>query len=189
MADQREGTSGRSGARYDRHDEAFWRDLLAQWGNCGGSIRAFCRQHGLAVSTFGLWRKRLSHTQQSPVAPPMSLTAETAFIAAATVAAPTVVPASDPLPSKSRDQVVVHAQRRAYRAERGACRTHRALRAGAVGRRPVLIGGDVQAFICRDAVDMRKSIDGLSYLVEPLLAKSPLSGHLFVFVGRERRRR
>lgn len=39
----------------------------------------------------------------------------------------------------------------------------------------MLIGGDVQAFICRDAVDMRKSIDGLSYLVEPLLAKSPLS--------------
>ncbi|MFC4346210.1 IS66 family insertion sequence element accessory protein TnpB, partial [Cupriavidus numazuensis] len=50
----------------------------------------------------------------------------------------------------------------------------------------MLIGGDVQAFICRDAVDMRKSIDGLSYLVEPLLAKNPLSGHLFVFVGRDR---
>ena len=50
----------------------------------------------------------------------------------------------------------------------------------------MLITGDVQAFICRDAVDMRKSIDGLSYLVEPLLAKNPLSGHLFVFVGRDR---
>lgn len=107
MANQREGKSGRAGARYDRHDEAFWRDLLAQWGRGGGSIRAFCRQHGLAVSTFGLWRKRLNHEQQPPVAPPMALTADTAFIAAATVAVPTVVPASDPLPSKSRDQVVV----------------------------------------------------------------------------------
>ncbi|WP_148662090.1 IS66 family insertion sequence element accessory protein TnpB [Paraburkholderia phytofirmans] len=33
---------------------------------------------------------------------------------------------------------------------------------------------------------MRKSIDGLSYLVEPLLAQNPVSGNLFVFVGRDR---
>lgn len=83
MAGQHEGTSGRAGARYDRHDEAFWRDMLAQWGHSGGSIRAFCRQHGLAVSTFGLWRKCLNHEPQSPAAPPMALTADTAFIAAA----------------------------------------------------------------------------------------------------------
>jgi len=31
------------------------------------SIRAFCWQHGVAVSTIGLWRKRLNHEQQSPV--------------------------------------------------------------------------------------------------------------------------
>lgn len=31
-----------------------------------------------------------------------------------------------------------------------------------------------------------KSIDGLSYLVEPLLAQNPVSGNLFVFVGRGR---
>ncbi|KJK17980.1 hypothetical protein UB46_34425 [Burkholderiaceae bacterium 16] len=107
MADQREGKSGRAGARYDRHDEAFWRDLLAQWRNSGGSIRAFCRQHGLAVSTFGLWRKRLNHERQSPVAPPMAMTADTAFIAAATVAVPNVLPTSDSALSRSRDQVVV----------------------------------------------------------------------------------
>jgi GAF domain-containing protein len=28
----------------------------------------------------------------------------------------------------------------------------------------------------------------LSYLVEPLLAQNPMSGHLFVFVGRDRRK-
>ncbi len=105
MADQREGMSGRAGARYDRHDEAFWREMLAQWGHSGGSIRAFCRQHGLAASTFGLWRKRLNH--EPPVTPPMAVTPDTAFIAAATTALPNVLPASDPAPSKSRDQVVV----------------------------------------------------------------------------------
>jgi hypothetical protein len=33
---------------------------------------------------------------------------------------------------------------------------------------------------------MRKAIDGLSYLVEPLLAQKPASGNLFVFVARDR---
>jgi transposase len=33
----------------------------------------------------------------------------------------------------------------------------------------MLIAANVRAFICREPVDMRKSIDGLSYLVEPLL--------------------
>lgn len=168
MADQREGTSGRAGARYNRHDEAFWRDMLAQWGRSGGSIRVFCRQHGLAVSTLGLGRKRLNH-ELPPVTPPMAVTADTAFIAAATTALPNVLPASGPSTIEVTRPCGRHAGRRAYRDDRRACRTHRALRAGAVGRRPVLISGDVQAFICRDAVDMRKSIDRLSYLVEPLL--------------------
>ncbi|WP_350029399.1 MULTISPECIES: IS66 family insertion sequence element accessory protein TnpB [unclassified Caballeronia] len=38
--------------------------------------------------------------------------------------------------------------------------------------------------MCREPVDMGKSIDTLSYLVEPLLAQKPSSGNLFVFVGR-----
>lgn len=50
----------------------------------------------------------------------------------------------------------------------------------------MLIGGDCRAYVCRDLVDMRKGIDGLSYLVEPLLTQHPMSGHLFVFVGRDR---
>ncbi len=50
----------------------------------------------------------------------------------------------------------------------------------------MLIAADVRADICREPVDMRKSIDGLSYLVEPLLAQNPVSGNLFVFVGRDR---
>nr|WP_310126317.1 IS66 family insertion sequence element accessory protein TnpB [Paraburkholderia terricola] len=33
---------------------------------------------------------------------------------------------------------------------------------------------------------MGKAIDGLSYLVEPLLAQKPASGNPFVFVARDR---
>ena len=50
----------------------------------------------------------------------------------------------------------------------------------------MLIAADVRAYICREPVDMHKSIDGLSYLVEPLLAQNAASGNLFVFVGRDR---
>ena len=39
----------------------------------------------------------------------------------------------------------------------------------------MLIAADVRAYICREPVDMRKSIDGLSHLVEPLLAQNPVS--------------
>jgi transposase len=52
----------------------------------------------------------------------------------------------------------------------------------------MLIAGSCRAYVCRDLVDMRNGVDGLSYLVEPLLAQHPMSGHLFVFVGRDRRK-
>ncbi len=52
----------------------------------------------------------------------------------------------------------------------------------------MLIAGDCRAYVCRDPVDMRNGIDGLSYLVEPLLQQRPMSGHLFVFLGRDRRK-
>lgn len=52
----------------------------------------------------------------------------------------------------------------------------------------MLIAGSCRAYVCRDLVDMRNGVDGLSYLVEPLLAQQLLSGHLFVFVGRDRRK-
>jgi transposase len=52
----------------------------------------------------------------------------------------------------------------------------------------MLIADDCRAYICCDPVDMRNGIEGLSYLVEPLLQQQPLSGHLFVFVSRDRRR-
>lgn len=50
----------------------------------------------------------------------------------------------------------------------------------------MLIGGHCRVYVCRDPVDMRNGIDGLSYLVEPVLAQHPMSGHLFVFVAPDR---
>ena len=41
-------------------------------------------------------------------------------------------------------------------------------------------------YLCRQFVDMRKSINGLSVLVEAVLAKDPFSGHLFVFCNKRR---
>jgi transposase len=44
---------------------------------------------------------------------------------------------------------------------------------------------DVQVYLCRDVVDMRKSINGLSILVEQVLALDPFAPHLFVFCNRK----
>jgi transposase len=42
----------------------------------------------------------------------------------------------------------------------------------------------VRIFLCLDTVDLRKSFDGLSALVEQALGADPLSGHWFVFRNR-----
>jgi len=45
-----------------------------------------------------------------------------------------------------------------------------------------------RVFLARDAVDMRKSFNGLIGLTESVLEQDPLSGHLFVFINRRRDR-
>ena len=45
---------------------------------------------------------------------------------------------------------------------------------------------DAQAFVYRDPVDMRKSINGLAAIVESEFECSPMSGALFVFCNRSR---
>ena len=47
-------------------------------------------------------------------------------------------------------------------------------------------GDDVPVYLCRDIVDMRKSINGLSILVEQGLALDPFQPALFVFCNRKR---
>ena len=41
-------------------------------------------------------------------------------------------------------------------------------------------------YLCRDPVDMRKAINGLSILVEGVLLLNPFDPHLFVFCNRRR---
>jgi transposase len=50
----------------------------------------------------------------------------------------------------------------------------------------MILGGGVRAYVCAEPVDMRKSIDGLSQLVEPLFRANPFCGQVFVFLGRRR---
>jgi transposase len=50
----------------------------------------------------------------------------------------------------------------------------------------VLIGTGMAVYVAADAIDMRKSIDGLAVLVQESMPVSPLSGALFVFFNRGR---
>lgn len=50
----------------------------------------------------------------------------------------------------------------------------------------MLITGTMRAYVCAQPVDMRKAIDGLVALVQPVFQADPPSGHLYVFVSRSR---
>jgi len=47
-------------------------------------------------------------------------------------------------------------------------------------------GDAVEVYLCRDPVDLRKSIQGLSVLVEQALGLDPFAARLYVFCGRRR---
>lgn len=49
-------------------------------------------------------------------------------------------------------------------------------------------GAGVRIFLCTSPADMRKGFDTLAALVREHLGHDPLSGHLFLFVGRGRDR-
>jgi len=44
----------------------------------------------------------------------------------------------------------------------------------------------VRVYLCTSPTDMRKGFDTLAALVRGLLAQDPLSGHLFLFLSRDR---
>ncbi|NRO99418.1 hypothetical protein GWC77_26400 [Paraburkholderia sp. NMBU_R16] len=69
--------------RFVRRGEAFWREIFTQWEASGIGVRAFCQQRGIAVSTFGLWRSKLSRRARGSEAASGTMTADAAvFIAA-----------------------------------------------------------------------------------------------------------
>ena len=41
-----------------RQNESFWLETIRCWKESGKSQAAFCRQRGIALSTFSCWRKR-----------------------------------------------------------------------------------------------------------------------------------
>lgn len=52
----------------------------------------------------------------------------------------------------------------------------------------MILSSAIRAYVCTEAVDMRKSIDGLSQIVTRAMGMNPLSGQVFVFIGRRRDR-
>ncbi len=50
----------------------------------------------------------------------------------------------------------------------------------------MILSAALRAYVCTEPVDMRKSIDGLAQLVEPLFQADPFSGRVFVFLGKRR---
>lgn len=48
------------------------------------------------------------------------------------------------------------------------------------------VAGNTRFYVCERATDMRRSFEGLSYLVKDVVREDPLSGHCFVFFNRSR---
>ena len=47
---------------------------------------------------------------------------------------------------------------------------------------------NTKVYVCQQIVDMRKGFDGLYGLTKEYLKKDPLSGHLFLFLARDRKK-
>jgi transposase-like protein len=58
----------------DLHKEQYWRQLIQRWQASDLSIRAFCRQHHLAIPSFYAWRRTLRERDRSAEQTPPSLT-------------------------------------------------------------------------------------------------------------------
>ena len=52
----------------------------------------------------------------------------------------------------------------------------------------IMLPSAVRAFLCTRSVDLRKSFDGLSGLVQECFDQELLTGHLFLFLNRRRDR-
>ncbi|MGF6649474.1 hypothetical protein OKW34_007071 [Paraburkholderia youngii] len=108
MDDATAGTAVSTGARRPRQGEAFWREMVVAWKASGLGARHFCLEQGLAVSTFGLWRRKLS-VGACAAAHPIAVTPDATFVVSRPDAAsdtPTP-PSTVDVPSSSRDRVTL----------------------------------------------------------------------------------
>jgi transposase len=48
------------------------------------------------------------------------------------------------------------------------------------------VSDSLEIYVCLQPMDMRKSFDSLSAIVSTIICKDPLSGHLFVFINKNR---
>ena len=80
MEDENIKAATAMGTRRPRQGEAFWGEMVTTWKASGIGARRFCREQGLAASTFSLWRKKLSGSVKE-IKPPLAVTADAAFIA------------------------------------------------------------------------------------------------------------
>ena len=108
MDDAMGETAVSTGVRRPRQGEEFWRETVVAWTASGLGARRFCRERGLAVSTFGLWRKKLSGEARAE-AGPLELTQDPAFIASHPDTAPAIQapPSTVDAPSSSRARVTL----------------------------------------------------------------------------------
>jgi hypothetical protein len=81
MEDENIKAATAMGKRRPRQGEAFWGEMVTTWKASGIGARRFCREQGLAVSTFSLWRKKLSSPVKE-IKQPLAVTADAAFIVA-----------------------------------------------------------------------------------------------------------
>jgi transposase len=51
-----------------------------------------------------------------------------------------------------------------------------------------MLPAELRIFVCTEAVDLRRSFDGLALLARQVLAQDPMSGALFVFVNKRKDR-
>ena len=79
MEDENIKAATAMGTRRPRQGEAFWGEMVATWKASGVGARRFCREQGLAVSTFSLWRKKLASPVRE-IKQPLAVTADAAFI-------------------------------------------------------------------------------------------------------------
>jgi transposase-like protein len=52
----------------DSQKERFWRQAIGRWQKSGLTIRAFCRQHGVAEANFHAWRRTLADRDSAAAA-------------------------------------------------------------------------------------------------------------------------
>ena len=99
-------------ARYYRHSDAFWRDLIARQPQSGQGVRKFCQSNGVAPGTFHK-RRAMLLAEGTPLVQPVPVTtADATFLPIASdpaIETNSLSVAHRPLPAKGnvRDDSVI----------------------------------------------------------------------------------